>query len=182
MIQTRFPDWSRVKLETIARQHADEVALAYGRVGAETDDVDRLVVNMLRHEFTNYDDDQIEHAHRLACEAIKARCPWLGDECHRQITRRAAAEQEDAAFAEMAEHWERAEKARLEERSRDSSLVIGALKVGDEVIAHIVGRERRGTITWVGRLRVEVRYVIKTGEARTRRLYASTVRPVVAAS
>lgn len=45
---------------------------------------DRLVVNMLRHEYTSYDGDQSEERYYAANEAIAAQYPWLVDECERQ--------------------------------------------------------------------------------------------------
>jgi hypothetical protein len=167
-------------LERVAREHATAVELAFDRTPSDIDDVDRFVVNMLRHEYTNYDDDQSQEAHRFACEAIKVRCPWLSDECDRQIERRIQAEREEASLLEMAEEWSRAEQERRCERSRASMAQIGALHTGDVVLARVGGRERECTISWVGRSRVDVSYVIKTGEARTRRVYAVDVRPIAA--
>ena len=62
-----FPSWSREVLERRAIAHADDVALERGHVPGDVP-VDRLVVNMLRHEFTSYDAAQTVLMHRVACE------------------------------------------------------------------------------------------------------------------
>jgi hypothetical protein len=162
-----------------ALRHAIELDLAYDRPLRDHHDLDRLVVNMLRHEYSNYDNDQSQNAHRVVCEAIGNQFAWLYQECRRQIERRADNENIEAEFRTARRQWESVEKARRALRSRTSSEVIGAFNIGDHVIAAIAGREREGTITWIGRRRVEVAYVIKTGAARSRRLDASDVRVVV---
>jgi hypothetical protein len=181
VLEECFPDWSREKLERIARQRAIELDLDYGRTVSDHESVDRLLVNMLRHELTNYDDDQNQEVDRLACEVIKARCPWLGHECDRQVGHRRFTELRDGGFFEMAEQWAMEERQRREERSRASSVIISTLIVGDEVCARIGGHERVGTIAWLERRRVEVAYVIKSDEARTRRLFAVDMRRKVTA-
>ena len=176
-LKTRFPDWPLGTLERTACEHAAQFYLAYG-CDPDFANVDRLVVNMLRHEFTDYDDDQTRTSHAAACRAIAARYPWLGVECERQVKRRAEAQRIEAEFARMAEEMEREERRRRLRRSEESARLIAFLKVGDCVTTRIDGHERVGLITWVGRRRVEISYNLKTGEPRKRRLYASEVEPV----
>jgi len=176
MIATRFPRWSRDGLEKAARRHRPEVDFAYGHEPSDIDNVDRLVVNMLRHGFSDYDQDQSRDAHRFVCQAIKERFAWLADECDRQIERRARAEDLESAFLSVALEQIKLEHERRTERSRLSSEVIGDFNVGDQVIARIAGRDRGGTITWIGRKRVEVVSYLKTGECRTRLLFVSDLR------
>jgi hypothetical protein len=180
MIETWFPRWSQAILETTAQRHAIDLDMEYGRSSSEAGDIDRLVVNMLRHELTRYNEDQSQETHRLICEAIKARYAWLTHECDRRIEKRASAERESKIYGEILQDWANEDRERRAERSQLSSEVIGTMKVGDRVIARIAGRERTGTISWIGRRRLEVRYNIKSGELRTRRLYACDVREAVA--
>jgi hypothetical protein len=101
-----FPNWSRSRLECVAREHALDRAI-------ERDDdlgdppVDRLVVNMLRHEFSDYDEVATAERHAAICRAIATSFPWLATESERQIERRALAEQEAADMLGMAERWDR---------------------------------------------------------------------------
>ena len=77
VISMRFPDWS-----------------PYGRPLGDHESVDRLVVNMRRHEFTDL-------------TTAKARFAWLGDECDRQVGDRGVEPREDADLGEMAENLEK---------------------------------------------------------------------------
>jgi hypothetical protein len=72
-VRTRFPLWPRSRLETMARDRAEMLDLVHDRGFREYVDTDRLVVNMLRHEFSDYDDDQSQAAHRVVCEAVESR-------------------------------------------------------------------------------------------------------------
>jgi hypothetical protein len=71
-IEMAFPDWPRRKLKRAAENHAADAALSRGHTPGDAP-VERLVVNMLRHEFTSYDRSQSQEAHRAVCEAIAAR-------------------------------------------------------------------------------------------------------------
>ncbi len=75
-----FPPWDRQKLERET-------------IGSGWVPVDRYVVNMLRHKFTNYDVSRTAARHRAACEAIAANFEWLSPECARQIERRAQSDE-----------------------------------------------------------------------------------------
>jgi len=86
-IKIFFPDWDRPKLEKIAVRHAIEVNSCYDR-DPDYSKTERLVVNMLRHEFTDYDNEQSASRFIAACTAIAAHYPWLSDECHHQIAKR----------------------------------------------------------------------------------------------
>jgi hypothetical protein len=176
---TRFPNWSRETLEQAAFDQAMAMDIFSGRDFRTSDSVDRLVVNMLRHEFTDYDNDQRQEHHRLVCLSIKSRYVWLSEECDRQIERRARAERMEIEYLIETQRRALEERERRAERSKTSQEIIATFKVGGEVIARIGGRNRCGTVTWVGRKRVEIRYAIKSGEVRTRRLYASDLREAI---
>jgi hypothetical protein len=178
-VKTWFPDWSRRRLERTALAHAIDVSLAYDR-DFDPSLTDRLVVSMLRHEFTDYDDDQRVGSFESACAAIAQRFAWLWDECARQVTRRRAMEVEEEDLRSI---WEAEERRRGEfrqKRSADSVRAIADLGLGTEVTSRVRGHLRHGTITWRGRKRVEITFTIKSGEVCTHRLYASEVRPLEA--
>ena len=177
-MRTHLPDLSRAQLERRALEHAIGMSVACGRP-FEASNSDRLVVNMLRHEFTDYDDDQSALAHKAACDAIKAAYPWLEAECDAQAARRKATDAFDAASIEMAEATERRRRTWRHDRVQQSRAAIVELSVGASVTARVDGRERTGTITWRGRSRVEVAYTTKAGEGRVRRIYARDVSLVV---
>jgi hypothetical protein len=176
-LKTNFPNWYREKLERVAIDHDLERSLWTGFVPGDSP-MDRLVVNMLRHEFTNYDENQTQEMHREACEAIAARFGWLGYECAKQIARRAEEEElardvnasQEAWLAEAAQ-WRR-------ERVQESHQAIKALRVGMRVTAKVQGHEREATVTQVGRSRVSVAFRIKTGAERTALVYARDVQPL----
>ena len=95
MIATWFPDWTVNKLTKTAIGHASDPAIDRDHEPSCAPDV-RLVVNMLRHEYTDYDMDQSAERHAEACAAIAATYPWLADECVGQKARRMAEEAESA--------------------------------------------------------------------------------------
>jgi hypothetical protein len=179
-LETFLPDWHRHRLEAVARKHADELSWMRGGTGNDSDDVDRLVVNMLRHEFTSYEEEQDLRAYRAACVAIGMRYPWLADECERQIARRLRDDAERKSRLESFEAEERARKLWRHERSVTSAKVVGSLSVGMKVGVRIKGRDRTAVITWMGRSRVEVFYAIKSGAERWVKVYASEVSPLLA--
>lgn len=149
-----FPDLTREELETRAREHA---ARRIGIPENEVFNVDRLVVNLLRHTATNYDCDQSARRHTASCDAIARKYPWLAEECARQMLRR--------------------KDERAWERRIGNASVTGehALSVGDTVAAIINGRERSCEVVEVGRRKVLLRYgnAPRTGTAR---VHVSLVR------
>ncbi|MEA2591244.1 MAG: hypothetical protein QOD62_1075 [Actinomycetota bacterium] len=173
-----LPDWNRERLERTARRHADALSIERGGPGCDSDDTDRLVVNLLRHEFTTYDWDPTEEMKREACLAIKSKYPWLAEECDRQIFLRALDEATEASIREEIEAEKRARTDRRQERSAASAKAIAELSVGMAVSAYIRGHRRIATITEVRRRRMDVSYSIKSGAQRTDRLYASEVVPL----
>jgi hypothetical protein len=64
-LEIDLPRWPRRKPERVAVEHSIDVALSRDQMPGDAP-VDRLVVNMLRHEFTNYDADPTREAHRAA--------------------------------------------------------------------------------------------------------------------
>ncbi|WP_017597329.1 hypothetical protein [Nocardiopsis lucentensis] len=180
MITTFFPsDTTRCRLERSAREHALALDLERGSCGDGVP-TERLVVNYLRHECTDYDLDQSGPRHRAACEAIATRFPWLAEECQRQIARRTEAD----AMAEAA--WEAWERERKAERERHRIMVaasreaVADLRVGQRVSFPYKRHRYTGVITKKGRSRVTVVYQIRTGEdrERVRLIHASLVTPV----
>jgi hypothetical protein len=174
-VRVDLPDWSRKQLEDTALAHGGELALLYGREPGEAS-IERLVVNMLRHEFTDYDVDPSLEAKRRSCVAIAERFPWLAEEGCRQIDQRKRQEAEAAMWSEMADFLQRERAQKAAERSRAFREAISLMPAGTKVMARVAGREREGTIVWQGRARVDVAYTIKSGQERTKRLYASDVR------
>lgn len=178
MIATWFPDWTVNKLTKTAIAHAADLSLAFDHEVSCTPDA-RLVVNMLRHEYTDYDDDQCAARHSEACDAIAATYPWLADECASQNARRMAEDAmwNDAIAAQAAQDAERAEaRWRLIEASK---VVAKTLAVGQQVSFTVKGHARTGTITAIARSMVTVDYQIRTGAARQVRVYAGLVAVAV---
>ena len=151
-----FPDLTREELETRAREHASR------RIGIPEDEVfnvERLVVNLLRHTATNYDCDQSASRHAASCDAIARRYPWLAEECARQMIRR-----------EAECTWER----RIGNTSGNGGR---ALSVGDAVIAIINGRERECEVVESGRRKVLLRFGAAPREC-TARVHVSLVKRI----
>lgn len=153
------------------------VALHHGREPGDGGPVDRLVVNMLRHKYTNYDANPSQENHRIACEAVATRYHWLKPECERQIQARmesVAFEREAASWAEETLASERADRRARVDESRQ---VIGQFSEGMMVIATVKGHQRVATVLKVGRTRLTVGFKIKTGADRTAVIHASEVQP-----
>lgn len=167
-IITFFPKASPDNLVRHARLHAIE------RENYETTD-ERAVVNYLRHEFTDYDDDPTQVRHRAACAAIAAQYPWLVEECTRQIKRRA---QQEAAEAAMLRAYE-AEQARRQAERRAvveaSKNVITSLTVGQRVLYKYKRWQYEATISKIGRSKITVIYRLKTGDQRVKEVHAALV-------
>ena len=168
-ISTFFPKTSRDNLVRQARLHA--IALE----NYETPD-ERAVVNYLRHEFTDYDNNPSQARHRAACEAIAAQYPWLAEECTRQIKRRAQQEAEEAAMLRAYE----AEQARAQAERRAlveaSKKMITSLTVGQRVLYKYKRWEYEATISKIGRSKITVTYRLKTsGDQRVKEVHAALV-------
>lgn len=177
MIRTFFPlALSPTRLEQLAREHAWQLDLEYGRSGSQAP-IDRLVVNYLRHECTDYDLEQSAPRHRAACEAIARTFPWLAEECRRQVDRRAQQDLEEEelrrALADE-EEQHRAERRAMVTRSRE---VIKGMHVGQRVRFRDGRYPRTGVITKLGRSRVTVAYQVATGRdrGRVRLLHAARI-------
>jgi len=179
-LETDFPDCSRSQMLKLVERHLFDLELFEYDLTLPAN-VDRAIVNMLRHEYTNYDYiGQTQEAHREACDLIGDRYPWLRGECRRQVAQRAGNESIEAGMLAAYLAEEEAAKARRRAMSDASKIAIGELSAGDQVTITFKGREYSGPITWVGRTKVEVSYRIKSGAERTRRVYASEVRLVQA--
>jgi hypothetical protein len=171
-----FPDSSRRDLERAAMDHSVEVALMRDRSPGEAP-VERLVVNMLRHEFTSYDAAPTQDRHRVVCEAIGERFGWLRAECDRQIQTRARQQAADAqAFEAMQAELARATAWRRE-RIAQSQDAVSLFSVGMPVTAMVRGHRRDATVTKVGRSRIKIMFRIKSGAERTALVYARDVSP-----
>lgn len=138
-LKTLFPDWDRQTLEKTAR---------WGRPPGATD---RLVVNMLRHRFTNYDQTS-PHNFESACHAISDRYQWLRVETEMQVQhRQREQDNEDASWSRSVERAQRRERR---DKAKASRAAIGGFARGDRVRA--LGLF--GSITWLGETRVEVEF------------------------
>ncbi|MEV2278777.1 hypothetical protein AB0I72_24635 [Nocardiopsis sp. NPDC049922] len=180
MITTFFPAvTSRRRLERSAREHTLTLDLERGSCSDDVP-VERLVVNYLRHECTDYDLDQSSPRHRAACEAIAERFPWLAKECQRQIVRRAEADAEAEAASRSWEQEEEAARERCRALVSASREAIADLHVGQRVSFPYKRHRYTGVITKKGRSRVTVAYRIRTGKDRdrVRLVHASLVTPV----
>jgi hypothetical protein len=130
VIATWFPDRTVNKLTKTAIAHAAELAFAFDHAFAFAFAFDlafdlelshppnaRLVVNMVRHEDTDDDDDQSGDRHGEACDAIATTDPWMVGECAGQKAHRMASDTEwdlqVAAQAAQDAEWKEARR-RLE--------------------------------------------------------------------
>jgi len=174
-VRTELPNLNRERLENRAQRHADDIAMERGW-GDTNCSIDQLVVNMLRHEYTDYDNDQTAARHTAANRAIAARYPWLAAECDRQTERRTAEERDSAAL--WADHLAMQEQIALmrQETIAASRAICGSFHVGQPVELTIKGHQRSGTVVKVGRSRLTVHYEIKTGAERTAVVYATEVK------
>jgi hypothetical protein len=148
VICIELPSLHRELREMRARDHADQLATErdYGDVDCG---IDQLVVNTLRHEYTNYDADQSADRDTAANRAIADRCPWLAAECGRHIERRTTHDR--VAAAQLADYLAEQEKiahARRETVSA-SRAVCGSFHIGGSVEVIIKGHHRSGTIVKV---------------------------------
>ncbi|MFJ1756500.1 hypothetical protein [Kitasatospora sp. NPDC088134] len=179
-VRTWFPDYDRARLVALADSHALDIAVAHGGKDVGPNE-ERLVVNLLRHHYTDYDQhEQTSARHRAACEAIAERYPWLAEECRAQIGRRERLGLEAADIAaglEADREVERQERQALVAVSRAAAkkLTVGDAVAFEDGRAH--GGRRTATVTAVGRSMVTVEYGLASGERRTRKLHASLVQP-----
>jgi hypothetical protein len=172
-------------LAAVAIEHARDVALDRGDFlwepppGSEH----RLIVNMLRHRCTRYEDrGATAEAKRDAHIAISLALPWLAAECQRQLEQR---EQEEALAERLAQ--EAREDARLRAANRrqwikDSKALItsGALVEGMIVNVKVRNHFRLVTIAAIAAPKVKVIYNLKNGQPREDWLYASWCQPAEA--
>jgi sRNA-binding protein len=149
---------------------------AYGNRDLDID-MDRLVVNMLRHEFTSYGQTRSTFAHVKACEAIAKRFPWLQDECERQMQQRAKRDHQRELVLRIPDNPNGTWASRRKDRADRSREAIEKLSVGEAVTVTVGGYQRSARITGVGRSRVTVEFTTKSGASRTAVVYASSVRP-----
>jgi hypothetical protein len=78
-LTTHLPDWDRQHLVAVVRRQRGFCSKA--SVGKTR----RHLVNMLRHQYTNYDECQSTERFVAACRAIATAYEWLATECERQI-------------------------------------------------------------------------------------------------
>jgi len=175
-IVTNFPNVSRVQLEALVVER--EVRRGKPREALDSPRLkNRGAVNMLRHEFTNYDEmSDLEGAHRLVLQAIAAQYPWLAQECQYQLTQRSERRQLAVAMVETYEAERDEAMQRRHALAAASKDAIAQFHVGDEIVVVLKGREYSGVVSWVGRSRVEVVYRLRSGAEQTRKFYASEVR------
>jgi hypothetical protein len=185
-LRTYFPNWDRDKLISRAWQHVNDLAMDRAwEVGAswtptdnasDTEDHDlRVVVNMLRHEHTDYDDDQSNERHAAACRRISEKFPWLAEECERQIRTRKAQDEMYEDLAQSMAEQEREAKAARRNLIAASREACKTLQVGQVVNFKILGHDRTGAVTKAARSKVIVSYAIKSGAKREACIYAGLV-------
>jgi hypothetical protein len=179
MLETYFPDWQRSEIEKAAVKRSMEINAGHTYEPDYNSNTDRLAVNWLRHEFTDYNDNQSVDRFIEACTAIASRYPWLKSECDFQIEKKKKVCAEGADLLMLMREiraQEHKDKLRL---SEESAKAVSDLHIRQTVQVRSGERERVGEITWIGSLRVEVLFRIATGRKRRYRLYASVVTPVV---
>ncbi|MEO6090523.1 MAG: hypothetical protein ABIQ18_46225 [Umezawaea sp.] len=169
------------RLGRAAERHAFELDCDRDRPGT-SDDVptDRLVVNFLRHQCTDYDEDRTQERHRQACEAIARRFSWLAEECERQIERRARSEREGEEMVAEYERQQHESQAKRRETAEKSRQVIMSMTVGQKVWFEDRCYTYVATVTKIGRSKVTVAYQVKTGNDRDRSktVHAALVTPI----
>lgn len=84
VLRIDLPDWSKERLVSVMRKRLPNVRSATSCKSRN----DRHVVNMLRHNFTNYDVRQSADDFILVVSTIAEKYPWLAVECTRQIAYR----------------------------------------------------------------------------------------------
>jgi len=176
---------SREDLTALAHRHAEWVAMERGRYGwtpAPGSD-DRLIVNMLRHCCTDYEDSEQSAADRAAANALIAdHLPWLAAECREQDARRWTEEHDAQSAAAEYEAMQQAAKEQRRQWSADSRAAIkaGRIAVGQAVSVRIRGHQRLATVVSVARSKVTVAFQLKDGQQRTETLYACWCQPAAA--
>ncbi|MGW4817026.1 hypothetical protein ACWEPB_36025 [Kitasatospora cineracea] len=184
-VHTWFPDRDRAHLVAAAERHALDLSLAYG-YAAVGEGEKRLVVNFLRHQYTDYDyGEQTSARHRATCEAVAARYPWLTEECRARIARRRHNDESDALAASAWEHERGIEQEARQAVAAASREAVRQLAIGDVAEfedGRVRGGRRAATVTNIGRSKVTVEFTLASGEQRTRKLHASLVHRPEAAS
>ena len=178
MVSTWFPSTTD-RLFSLARAHPRALDTLRGTPGQGLP-LQRLVVDHLRNEYTDYSRDRSALRHRQACEAVAARFPHLAHECRLQVRRRHRAEQEAEWLRRRwgpSRHSHREHHRALTQASRRA---ICHLSVGQAVTFRSARNHYAGTITKVGRSRVSVAYRTRTGRDRdrVRQIHAALVAPL----
>jgi hypothetical protein len=175
-MEIKLPDWRKDRLEQAAVKHLTGTPSAYGNRSFDIS-MDRLVVNMLRHEFTSYAHTRSTFAHVRACGAIAEKFPWLQDECDRQIAQRRKRDEHRSLVLRIPENREGTWDSRRQARAEQSRAAISDFTPGMRVTVTIGGYRRSAVVTSVGRSRVTVSFQTNSGADRTAVIYARDVRP-----
>ncbi|GGU40281.1 hypothetical protein [Streptomyces violascens] len=175
----RFPALAPQQMIKRAHDHASAYGASIGRDRSVSDDA-RAVVNWLRHQYTDYDQDPTAERHRDICKAIANRFPWLTEECERQVARR---QEQDEQAANALDHLQTQEVQAREERrelAAASREAVARLRTGQRVRITRQGRVYEGHLEKIGRSKVTVAYKVMTGRDRDRTvsLHAALVDPL----
>jgi hypothetical protein len=122
---------------------------------------DRTVINMLRHDFTNYD-GRVQSAvsdglYNEILDEIAKDFPWLADQC---------AKDKATHFAFLdpwvqARRWAHSDASQRQRVARDA---IKSLSVGGKVMVNWRGLMREGQVIEVRRTRVKVQFELDSGD------------------
>lgn len=165
-------------LIAVACDHAYDIAMDRGDYdwSAPPGSDHRLVVNMLRHCCTNYEDcGETAEAKTSAHAAIAAALPWLATECHRQSEQRKEDDELADQMAREAKEEARQRAANRRQWIKDSKSLIesGQISLGSLVTVRVRNHLRLVTVIGIASPKVKVGYTLKSGQPREDWVYAS---------
>lgn len=167
-------DWSHLvklapdALVSIANERAEALGLT------PSTNEHRNVVNMLRHDFSGYDEKvrsaRTDHLYASILDAIAADFPWLAEQCERDKSTHAS------RLPQWAQH-RRGTHVDAAAKQRSARDKIKGLAVGDLVMVRWHG-PREATIVEVRRTRVKAAFVLPDGTEQIVDRSADEVQPV----
>jgi len=185
-MRSKFPtNLSQSDLIAKAVDRAIQRAVDFGDYDCDPEPL-RATVNMLRHEYTDYDADQSPENHRQACEMIAKAFPFLAHEALRQRDQRQAemayvdyaVAQEYIKFgadpSDTREFDDIVNEARREfnaTRGAASILARTSWGVGDSAALPVKGRWYVGEVVAMNRLTANVRYSKLNGTEHVAKVY-----------
>lgn len=136
----------------------------------EVKNVDRLLVNYLRHNYTNYDfTEQTYELKKEVNTVIAELFPDLKEECLNQIIERKIKEDFIERYLKKQEVLKQEHKNFIEK----SKSINKTLLVGQKATAKINGIIRELTITKINVSKVEVEYYLKNNQRRTKLIHSA---------